>query len=346
MVFHKTERLLIYLCAISLYTCQDDQGFNQDLMMVLQHMCPYNDFCQVQARQEMEEKAEFPCCRPCSCDKECEHLRSCCPDIEGKGNDLVETKDETDTPSLTCKSVTLGWTKPLMSTINDVSLNRKHPAPHFLITDRCPNNETDSDLKRKCDSIDMSSFDGFVWVSDKATGQIFQNRFCAKCHGVTHYVYWTIGIKECTSALDESLPINYILQNNNCLFILNEPSEIGTVASKYRCFVPDISQCNQTGTWTQFNKTIYAGCETFDMPFITETVGGSIDIVYKNKFCMICNNPPLDRIKELCSEKNFRFEISVSFIGIIDFNRLHEKTYETSCESDEVFDHVLVSQSG
>ena len=155
-----------------------------------------------------------------------------------------------------------------------------------------------------------------------------------------------VGIKDCTYPLDDSLPIESILQTNNCYLVLEKPSNMHSLTTKYRCFLPDISQCNETGSWTQFNETISTGCNNFDMPFITELADGTINAVYKNVFCFLCNSPSGNGVFDVCSAGNFRFDMTtVSFIGVIDYNQwLHEKKYRNQCNFDEIFDHVLVSK--
>ena len=340
MLLHKMKAFAIYLLAANSCLSQEQHSLNQDSLNVLRQLCPYNDFCQSPATQIMDDTTHSPCCRHCSCDKGCEQLQSCCPDNESLSEDLVDTLDKM---KLTCKNVAVGWTKQLTNK-KDGDLGTKYS--HFLITDQCPVEETDDKLRRKCNSTDITKFDGFLWVSDMSTGQIFQNRYCATCHSVLGFVYWKVGIKDCTYPLDDLLPIESILQTNNCYLVLEEPSDMHSLTTKYRCFLPDISQCNETGSWTQLNETISTGCNNFDMPFITELRDGTIDAVYNNVFCFLCNNPSGNRVYDICSAGHFKFDlITVSFIAVIDYNWVHEKKYDNKCNFDEIFDHVLVSRT-
>ena len=308
-----------------------EESTNQNSLNTLRQLCPYNDFCQRPAIKSIDDKKRSPCCRSCSCDIDCEKFQSCCPDKEGQ--DLIGTEETAEWP---CKGVTIGWTRTTR-TIRDIGLKEKT----YFVTDHCPADVTDEQLKRKCNSTDTTQYEGFLWVSDSTTGQIFQNQFCASCHGVQQFVYWRTGIKDCTDPLNDSLPIEFIFQNNKCYLMLEEPTEMHSLSAKYRCFIPDISQCNKTGRWEHFNETINTACNSFYMPLITETPGGTVKTVYENIFCYLCNKPRFQP-EGLCSS-GFVRTASVSFIGMLDFNWVQVKTDVNRCGFDEIYDPVLVN---
>ena len=336
MVRQKMTQLVIYLLATTSCINQEKRGVNADSHNVLRQLCPYNNFCQFQATKIINNTKHSPCCRPCSCDKDCEQLQSCCPDKELQIGDLVKAFDSEE---LSCKRSEVGW----IHGNDDLVVRYRHP--YYLIIDHCPFEESDTELKRKCNSTDTSTFERFLWVSDKSNGKIFQNKFCATCHGVREFVYWKIGIQECNILPIDSLPIESILQSNSCHLIREKPADLHVLTSKYRCFVPDVSRCNETGTWAQYNATIDMGCNAYDMPFITETPSKAILSVYRNIFCYLCNTPVSHRGTDICQTGNTKTVPISSFIGIIDYNRLIKETkYDSKCRFDQIFDHILVSK--
>ena len=336
MLRHRITQLVIYFLAMTSCINQEKRGMNADSLNVLRQRCPYNNFCQFQATKIINNTKHSPCCRPCSCDKDCEQLQSCCPDKELQIGDLVKAFDSEE---LSCKRSEVGW----IHGNDDLVVHTRYP--YYFIIDHCPFEETNIELKRKCNITDMSTFESFLWVSDKVNGKIFQNKFCATCHGVREFVYWNIGIKVCINPLSDSLPIESILQSNNCYLFREKPTDLHVLTSKYRCFVPDFSQCNATGTWAQYNETIDMGCNAYYMPYITETPTMGLSYVYRNIFCYLCNDPVRNRIRDICQTGNIKTGPISTFIGIIDYNRLTEETkYDSKCWFDQIFDHNLVSK--
>ena len=86
-------------------------GVDNDVKMfaldTIQHLCPYNEFCQVPAEKELMWPLTGPCCIPCSCDDRWE-LGNCCFDKEIKD----KSKFNYNKSSLaTCKSPLIKWNR-------------------------------------------------------------------------------------------------------------------------------------------------------------------------------------------------------------------------------------------
>ena len=331
--------IAVFLFVANFCLSQEKGRTSQESLNVLRQMCPYNDFCQSNATQIIDDNTLSPCCRRCRCDEECDKIKSCCPDkeVQGQGHELIV--DTLDTVEWVCKDVRVGWTKERGKRADSYA----HTKHTVRVVDQCPIEETDEELKVKCNSTDTTAYEDFLWVSDKTTGRIYRNEFCASCHGVHQFVYWDAAITKCTDPFNHSLPVESILHgDNNCYLLQREPPDMHSLTSQYRCFVPDITQCNETGRWDHFNATMNAACNSLHMPFIAETPSGTIRSIYKNIVCFMCNFPSyISSPTGKCLSDDTGKTDTVKLTAMLDYNMVKAK--ENRCEINKICDTVFVS---
>ena len=110
----------------------------------------------------------------------------------------------------------------------------------------------------------------------------YMNRQCALCNDVSKsapLVEWGFEIN-CDSSLsvtDEKLLATIAEKGCNMFFVPPRGYIVET------CTIPptyQISSCNETGLWKNFNETIDKACKAFVDPF---------NQTYKNYFCYLCN---------------------------------------------------------
>ena len=285
-------------------------------------VCPYTNFCHANATKVHEDTSESePCCEPCSCEDTCSELGNCCPDKHTRQT-LI---------SAACKD-TLTKQGNKLYTLNS-----------YFVADHCPAEEKNTTLREKCQSRNKSSVEDYVWVSDKLTGKIFENKYCALCNGVGESLPWSIRTT-CKDVLAVPLSetVGFIL-SHPCAIINEAPEMLMDVTNRFVCHLPEITQCNETGAWEKYDRNLDIACNALMSTFVYENEHQRR--VFKNLFCFICNmggSPPT-----LC-QKLFEplFVIPSGFTALFDFAFLTQpkesNTVEGGCDVDEVLDTFTV----
>ena len=221
----------------------------------------------------------------------------------------------------------------------------ENPLP-YLIYDTCSDHSPDFYLSEKCGGVNKANVEDYNWVSDKETGRIYQNVYCATCNGVKEWVPWKIRTtcqEVKTADFDE---VSDILLDPKCDIINVVPEEFQETIRKYRCFFPDrYSRCNMSGQWELYDAYTYAACETFNLPFYQDSPRGGLSAIYKNIFCFICNkNIPLNWAMKMCKglEDSSR-NVAPTFTAIINFATPKDVKVDRTCAASEVYDTHMVS---
>ena len=297
----------------------------------LGEFCPHS-FCQNPVRESINDEGRRSCCSPCTCDETCSLLGNCCPDKDEISD------EETELP---CK---------------DTNIKRdpfaRFIAKKYRIVDECPQTEGNVELAQNCSSTNITSYESMIWVSETNTGRIYQNRFCAACHGIENYVYWHVELTECPDAFNDGYTLDIDMILKDCPRITLEAQDtIAETVKKYQCFRPEYSTCNKTGLWKVYNETIDNACLSFSMPYFKtgHKHSGQIPMIFNNVFCYICNfNNHFESIPKVCPDIDVLFERSrkMSFSILVDFKSYlngEDASQKGSCEVNEIFDPYLVS---
>ena len=210
----------------------------------------------------------------------------------------------------------------------------------YFIIDSCPDHTKYTPLSRKCANDDGSTMDDFLWVTDNFSGKIFQNRYCALCHGVKHWTIWkvqTTCLEILTAGFSNVLDL---LLSQTCNIINVAPDGLELSPEKFRCYSPQFRSCNLTGRWQQYDKDIEEACLSYTVPFFR--LNGPLLTIYKNLFCYLCNlENPFIMMHKVCP----RDDISVYryFGAIVNVDTLKtEQSEEFGCKMDELFDTYMV----
>ena len=306
--------VILTLCYIILSFAFNDQNKVHHL---LSEVCQYTNFCHINARAITESK---PCCLPCSCDDDCWELDNCCPDKE-----LINRPRP---PIVPCRN-------SYVKLPNDNSANTRF----YRVIDSCPSSEERSNLNRKCRRENKTSLEAFVWVSDK-TGKIYQNTYCAECHGIKESIPWHTKTR-CYDIMKANFSnFREMLLSEKCNIINTPPEYLKTVTDKFTCLNPKnilYSSCNETGLMVSFDPDVEIACLQSTWPFVLDPY------LAKNVFCAMCNHDiPTSSSDKLCS-LDIRGHDS-DFTFLIDYTSLSADTLEevNDCSLDELFDKFTV----
>ena len=318
--------LLFFVCAQVSAQGNADK-FNT---VAFQQACPYTDFCHKNASREIQDDHRSPCCTGCSCADECWERGNCCPDkiVENQGS-LHELETCADT---VVKNLKYG---PFFS--NGLDKYRRR----YFVTKRCPDTINDESVKGKCDGTLADVFSDLVWVTDTNTNKVYNNRFCAQCHGVRKYKQWNLE----TSCLHFLTNANYSQKLSSfpekCSLTITPPNR---KAYQNLCISPDISTCNETGLWETDDTVTEELCESHPLLFIEELSGRITTRVYRNAFCFKCNSPPGTVIQDTCPYHDFgEVKTIASFTTILNIFEEDTSLLKTRrCAADEVEDPLKV----
>ena len=300
-------------------------------------LCPYNNFCESNATNVLKTDQQIPCCRPCYCDDDCWIRGNCCPDKE---------KMPTKPPSEACQSATVKRQRNIR--MSDADDEEYRYITRYYIIRTCPRNETNKVRRKKCMGKSRVSFEDFIWVTGLDNGKIYKNKFCAECHGVLNYTYWTL-MTSCYEVIDNA-DIFWIKKTvpSNCSLTVVPPATKKDILTSL-CTVPSISKCNVTGQWETYNWALENACNAFESHYL-EAIPLSFK-VYRNVFCYLCNVGTWNSKKDVCTLSALyngaeRGADTSTFSALLD-TRLYDKTTEDVrariCNVDEIHDPFQVS---
>ena len=318
--------LTLLCCLIETYTF-DASVLTED--MSLNNLCPYTDYCTSNATKRLLDTTKTPCCGYCSCADDCWKRGNCCGDKQ----------------TITAKPPIESYATVLVNrNLNDDNGN---DLPRYHVTKSCPTE--DNPLEEKCSGILQSSIEELIWVTDSHTHIIYNNKHCARCHGVTAYTPWLMST-DCMEALNgRNSPIdatNHMI--SNCCLSVAPP--LGMEAHTGRCFVPEITRCNMTGDVETYDKALESACNSLSQTYLDESKMPLL--FYKNIYCFICNTQEDRIVQDVCVP----YDVSLirtddlSFTGILDFTSMETVKEVASdarrpgpdCAIDEIRDHYQV----
>ena len=294
------------------------------------NLCPYNDYCSRQ--KEFLPFPDHPCCEDCSCEDSCWETKNCCPDKE-----VIDTR----MPVENCH-VTIVKKRNKNMLYNGLYFGIKA----YRIVDNCPESEQNVSIINRCTLLDINHISDYNWVSNFSTGTIYQNKFCAACHGETGLTEWLMEAR-CEDVLYSNFSdLKSLLLSEKCDLINREPS--GIADHPYiQCAVPFYSRCNQTGLWEIYDQDIEWACNIHEATFL-EVEFNHID-VYKNAFCYACNRREIASATAICKIdiRTIRTDFSLVFSTLIDYRRddyleSYQPASDFACEVNEMFDPYLV----
>ena len=307
-----------------------DADLNFDARLLVQKygpaVCPYTNFCYTNASEKLDDTSdEIPCCAPCSCEDNCWEFGNCCPD-------KVPTHN-TDQLLPVCKDSMTKQPHYIKSGRRD-----------YFVIDHCPRGTKNVRLLQKCQFANRTSIEDYVWVSDKLTGKIYENKYCALCNAVVDVLPWRI-LTTCDYFLTIpfSQAVEYIL-SDSCAFINEAPESLSDVTNKYACQIPTFSQCNTTGFGKHYVEEVDTACNAFTSVFVHYTIFGPV--TFKNIFCYICNLVGTE-LKRCLPEfrDNTRTTIK-DFTALLDIGLLTQSeelnTMDGQCGIDEIMDTFTV----
>ena len=213
----------------------------------------------------------------------------------------------------------------------------------YFIIDSCPNHMKYTPLQKKCANEDASTMDDFLWVTDNLSGKIFQNRFCALCHGVKHWTIWKVQTT-CLEILTAGFSnvLDFLLSENNCHIINVAPEGLELSPENFRCYISQYTSCNLTGKWQQYDNDIAEACLSYTVPFFQ--LGDQGLTIYKNLFCFLCNsiNTTTMYVDKSCPSRD-EIIFSRVFGAMVNLDTMEaEQSGEFGCKMDELFDIHMV----
>ncbi|KAL4231216.1 hypothetical protein ACF0H5_008798 [Mactra antiquata] len=279
----------IIFCAI--FECKSlNTDYNFAFISEVQELCPYTSFCKRNARLTLpKNETKEPCCKPCSCQPDCEMFGNCCFDYMRNGT-LVNLRQ--------CLS-------PVVTGAHVKVVN-------YIMVYSC---QTASGSNSLC-SFKPRDINSFAPVVSITTGEIYVNPQCAHCNNVTDGVPWKLSVKCPFSKEDFFITSSDILldsQNDerSCFLTYIPPDQVNV---KFReCYTNVVRQCNVTGLATQWTP-MWKYCSMFNA---TYTYSRSNQIgAYGNIFCYICNQIRMPEL--LCRENELKGLDSVPFSAILE----------------------------
>ena len=290
-------------------------------------LCPYSDYCRRKKDFQLDYR-NAPCCTDCSCEDNCWETGICCPDKEV----IVERE-----PIRRCHAsvVKAGKSKLVYNGLN-------HRILAYYVVDNCPESEQNISVINKCTHKDIDHINDYRWVSDNSSRNIYQNKFCAACHGKNGLTEWRLETRCMDLLLSNFSHLNPLLMSSTCDIINRQPEGINDLYE--RCTIPFYTRCNQTGLWTKYDPDINWACDIHNSVFF-EIKNRNVTL-YKNAFCYACNLPGIDNAPTLCmhlQEDNLLY-----FSALIDYKRSVDLTNELlspqmPCKVNEIMDQYMVS---
>ena len=330
MLFKETIVILCLVYVLSLNVYNDSQR----LQDIVSSYCPYINFCHAVSRQTVDAVQNYSCCAGCSCEDECWKYDTCCPDKENISKHI---------PGAACKTTLIKQDK-------DEKALPVLGYKRYRIEDSCPPSEINISLARKCSGAFYNSTDEFVWVSDKVSGKIYQNRYCALCHGVTDFISWLIRTSCLEVLMTDTSNFMDIILSDHCTSVNEATSMEETRARTFACDSPHFSECNVTGFWTKYEESIDKACKWSYWPYFHKLSITRVVQSYRNIFCYICNSPEQKQVSgDYCEVQSIHSERKnfLSFSALIDVKDLLDmntgRNTRNRCGVNEIWDFYTVS---
>ena len=301
-------------------------------------MCPYTDFCHTNASAvfkaditDSDEKLfgiPTPCCEPCYCTDDCWKLGNCCPD-----------KRPPDSPPDVTPCL---WSAAFLGG-DEISINAKY----YRVINDCPVSFDNKTILTKCNGTERRDLEDFIWVSDRDTGKIFQNKYCSMCHDVDNFEMWQIETR-CRAALGSNFD-NWkdLLYSNKC-YVINVPPQNQSNPRKYECFGQSIKRestyfsCNQTGLWEAYDSDVEFACLLSTWPYRGEKL---LTKEATNAFCSVCNRATNATLPTVCYDSTKTKTSGISFSILLNYKTIsiaEASSDNLECKRNEIMDENKV----
>ena len=233
MVF---KEFLIVLCATMMVKTSGESNISSYIRNISQVLCPFTNFCSTKTEISDNENIT-PCCSKCSCDRStCYHTENCCPDIE-------------PIPTISTNMICADTMTKFRHWLSPPKHNGyTYGIKFYYIVANCPTGYENEFVDAKCRGQNQTELDDFLWVSHKTNNVIYQNQYCAKCHGVENWVSWNLRSNCITQLIDSGFNnLTTVLLSDACEIHNEVPESKEDVSRRYQCYLPDITSCNVSG---------------------------------------------------------------------------------------------------
>ena len=328
--------LWISIVLMPLDGCVSATAFNGSewLLEISTVHCPPSHRCGVSSNNVNEQRQSASCCVECSCEDNCLETSNCCPYKETKSKQVS---------ALSCKAT---FTKR-SSYDRMIFDGLSYGVSRFRVKDDCPAEEKNSTLVKMCKGELRRELGDYIWISDTRTGQIYQNRHCAACHGIQDYTTWRIGTTcEEVMTMSTDNTEETIMSSDRCDVFNEPPSNEAARVESARCYIPGVDQCNVTGKWQIYDSEIERACLLTDWIYFDNPPDFFLPSIYRNLFCYICNTntDPLSVNQKCRGTPEKRSGDGSSFVALIDFDMVGQpaRTTGSKCQMNEVLDTYTV----
>ena len=245
----------------------NDDIFMQYLNETFTELCPHIEFCSKADSINLTDEW------PCSCRSDCYLYASCCQDSDRQIQEtfecsaLVYHMPETATPLINGDNYGISMYRQVTTCAQGFPQNTE-------TFEMCVNNKY------------AIEFEDVVAVSD-VNGNVYKNQHCAICNNVTTYILFDLHIsckEQLSNALFEVMNMPSLFESS-CYIWFDSPKPEIEIQS--RCFTPDVTSCNETGIWDNYDPNIDMACNSFTFLY-RHTLKRLV--IYKNIYCFLCNN--------------------------------------------------------
>lgn len=214
------------------------------------------------------------CCSPCQCNvSTCLNTGDCCPDVL---HDLALDLEQYH-PALQriCIEVT----------VRDAFQVSHISTAGILAIGNCPDG-TSSSLYLNCTrdyNSSITSLYDTVPCSRAATNDIYRNKYCAACNGITDCEYLNVAIGDETREALQTYDMEDIFQR---IKMGEKNVDIEFVPKEQTYYEPCdtyIDTCNVTGLWENYDPIIEKACRIYS------SVTWKDEMRFRNIFCLQCN---------------------------------------------------------
>ena len=306
-------------------------------------MCPFTAQCHRNATKLPQGNPQVDaCCASCSCHDDCYAMGNCCPDKRESGLKPIQ---------FGCKETLVKRSNSIYNTESKIYRGHDSGVKRYFVVDNCLDNITSTETAKMCSKTknDSATLDDLVWVSDLDSGRIFQNKHCAKCHGVANIIQWQVKTT-CNNILQANISTAVTtLLSDLCSIIVDVPEGIAAAAEEYQCFLPEYSRCNETGLWDKYDAKLEESCLDFTSIYFYPKASLQSFILYKNVFCYVCNQGSQTIIiKDECPFLDTLSKSgTIAFSALVDFKRYTlPMPSEQKCGIAEIMDKHNVSIIG
>lgn len=239
----------------------------------------------------------------CRCDEQCTWFGDCCPDFwTNCPKQAALTKSQALLPKRSaakCLPAIVSYYKPTNTSIIKIMVR------NVRVIGSCPTNFADHTIKQKCEKeTTRLTTEEIIFVTDTKTNVTFPNVFCALCNGISlsNLLSWDlrvvcdVGSKQLIQTWKSDRNLLEDLIADGCR-LLNAKQLYTTAGREWReCNPEEIASCSNTSACSHL-PLIKHQCEEplyFPSKVIIKGVKKPTQVFYKNQFCALCNNFPLE----------------------------------------------------